>query len=514
MCATPAARALPAAGLDGAPWLLLRWLILLGRPWGAAASWQRLAPGPRCSLADESRGSRYFVWITDPHIDPYYGMHGQACQRVNAYETIQHRFGTMRCDPPIALLDSMVNAAAAVAHVVHADFLLFTGDFVRHRQFAMPDPYENVTSVVADVTRSLKWGFPASGILLGSLGNDDTPHNYELNITTDEPQNGWLANMASTFASEGVMPPAAEPTFAYGGFSEEQRGNLTFLTINTLIYAVKHVPMADPLPADPFGQLAWLRQRLEAASARRRPVWIVGHIPPGMETFGYTELWHPEYTRGYLEVVQDPVLGPWVAAQLFAHVHADEFRVLPSLLPGAGPVLLAGAVSPVYQSNPSFRLMEYDPQTGRPLGWSVYYSELPAGDDEPHWQLGYCSAEYEALAASVRARGSLQNAAFVEFSAQLVQGGPVWDAYATRYKSRYLSDLHFCGVDPLAGNYSALTRRACRDAYACAVRSWTAEQFEACSTRSSLAARNPDVGSPLVDGYYNVARAAHWYRLR
>merc|ERR1712232_400959 len=138
------------------------------------------------------------------------------------------------------------------------------------------------------------------------------------------------------------------------------------------IYSVWHTPASSHLPEDPFEQMAWLRQRLEAASAEGRSVWIVGHIPPGMETYGYTELWHQQYVKAYLNLVEDPKLGGCIAAQLFGHVHAEEIRVLPRAPPGAGPVLLMGAISPIFHNNPSFRLVEYDASTGRMLDYTDY----------------------------------------------------------------------------------------------------------------------------------------------
>ena len=78
-----------------------------------------------------------------------------------------------------------------------------------------------------------------------------------------------------------------------------------------------------------------------------------------METFGYEELWHQHYVESYLRVVQDEAYGGTIAAQLFGHVHADEIRLLPeSPTKESHPILLSGAISPVYQNNPSFKIVE------------------------------------------------------------------------------------------------------------------------------------------------------------
>ncbi len=40
---------------------------------------------------------------------------------------------------------------------------------------------------------------------------------------------------------------------------------------------------ADPSAAD--AQLAWLRQQLEEARANKQKIWVVGHIPPGVDLY-------------------------------------------------------------------------------------------------------------------------------------------------------------------------------------------------------------------------------------
>lgn len=75
----------------------------------------------------------------------------------------------------------------------------------------------------------------------------------------------------------------------------------------------------------------------------------------------------------YLKIVQDEGFAPVVAAQLFGHVHAEEIRIGTGF---GGPMLLSGALSPVYNNNPTFHLVEYDSSTGKLLDYMVYYTEI------------------------------------------------------------------------------------------------------------------------------------------
>jgi hypothetical protein len=51
----------------------------------------------------------------------------------------------------------------------------------------------------------------------------------------------------------------------------------------------------DSLPDDPFGQLAWLDQRLVNATAAGAKVYILGHIPPCVDSDSDKAFWHSQY---------------------------------------------------------------------------------------------------------------------------------------------------------------------------------------------------------------------------
>jgi len=400
---------------------------------------------------------------------------------------------------------------------------------MRHAQNVLPDPAGNVTNTIRAVSHVLA-GIGTSQSA-GALGNDDSPLDYELEITEDSEHNPWLFNVGEAMEGEGVMSPRIMTNYSYGGFFEEERGGLILLTINTIIYSTRHTPVPPPnqsLPVDPFGQLAWLRERLEHAAAEGRPVWIVGHIPPGIETYGYTELWHSIYLKAYLDMVQAPGLSRAVACQLFGHVHADEFRLLPGAQDGAGPILLAGAISPVFRNNPAFRMVEYDPATGRPLNYLVYYSAGMAkaeargeasAEQLLDWRLGYSAVQsYKPLQQSVSHLGAMQSEGFWALERDLEEGGEQWNRYAGWYKAQYVSDLMHCGTHPKAGNESMACRRACVSAYTCALRVSTLEDYKACRRAGAQAQTRPaSTAAPSLDAApesYEVARRASWEALR
>ena len=132
--------------------------------------------------------------------------------------------------------------------------------------------------------------------VFGTLGNSDAGLDYFMPITSNESVNPWFSQIGGSIEHAGLMTQGELQEFKHGGFFQAREGNLSILSLDTVIYAMDHLPIR-PLEADPFGQFAWLRQRLREAATAGQKVWIVGHVPPGIETFGYTELWHPQYVE-------------------------------------------------------------------------------------------------------------------------------------------------------------------------------------------------------------------------
>jgi len=289
------------------------------------------------------------------------------------------------------------------------------------------------------------------------------------------------------------MSEDSRAAYSYGGFFETEVGGLRILSINTLIYSVLHRPPA-PAPEDPFGQLAWLRSRLERTAAEGRRAWIVGHIPPGTETYSYTPLWRSQYVQAYLDLVEDPLLGSAIAAQLFGHVHADEFRVLPHAPPGAGPVLLTGALSPIYDGNPSFRLVEYDGASGKLLNIKVFWAQLPSEGGVLDWRFGYdYLSAYPTLRQAARRDGGLTNGAFASFSRSLWQSqmtrGEEFGTFADWYLTQAGSDLRCCVLEPAITYVVTLaTKQRYMGMLSCGMNITTDEQFDSCAQPHSIEA--------------------------
>jgi len=98
---------------------------------------------------------------------------------------------------------------------------------------------------------------------------------------------------------------------------------------------------------------------------------IVGHIPPTLDHFSFKAEWLDQFVVAYTQVIDQ--YADVVAAQLFAHLHQDTFRFMPSNRVEY-PIFLVGAVSPIFENNPSFRVWSY--KGAQLLDFTVYGAEL------------------------------------------------------------------------------------------------------------------------------------------
>ncbi|CAK9113488.1 unnamed protein product [Durusdinium trenchii] len=412
------------------------------------------------------------IWLTDFHIDPFYLTSERQCVKKNVSTLRNFSFGIMGCDPPMSLARSVVSAVEHLekSHEKKSDYVIFTGDFTRHHPETLQHPFENVSGIIGEVSSAMNHLRPGQYVF-GALGNDDNPANYFQNITSNKSSNRWFEAVGHQIETAHCMSKETRKQFNYGSFFEMQIGNLTILSIATVIYSVKHAP-ANTSGQDPFYQFAWLRQKLFEAVLENRKVWIVGHVPPGMETFGYSENWQPRFVQDYLDIVQDEVLGSVIAAQLFGHVHKDEIRLLPHPVRGAGPIFLSSALSPVYYNNPSFKTVTYDKHTGDFLDFDVFLTRI-SNVSALEWEFGYGFKRLYQLP-------NLSMESLATMASQLLEGESTWKSYAYWYTAGYPNDLQRFSANASDSPEEAAIRLFRRHQYVCAITIQSAESYQEC----------------------------------
>ncbi len=107
-----------------------------------------------------------------------------------------------------------------------------------------------------------------------------------------------------------------------------------------------------PNPAPAAAQIVWMEQQLDAARRSHEKVWVMTHIPPGVDPYGTAtkvlDLCSGGKPQMFLksEALPDAMsnYGDVIELAIFAHTHMDEMRLLK---PAAGGCSAGGCCSEV-----------------------------------------------------------------------------------------------------------------------------------------------------------------------
>lgn len=439
---------------------------------------------------DEATGT--FIWLTDIHYDPFYGQSASLgseigrlhpldsympskCQQHAECDKSDSTFGMKGCDSPFSLVQACISAAADA--VPKPDFVLVSGDFDHHR---CNDVYnaDNDTAVqslqnsMSEVVNLLRVEYPKPTPIIPTLGNNDVipdygldvkdAHKVLLNKASETFINLFLPSWSSTFDNDTIE---MKSTFREGGYyankiisPKASQVGLTILVLNTVIYSKNHSPDQTNI-TDPYQQFQWLDKSLASAKDNNCKVYIMGHIPPTIGSFRHTQFWHEIYIERYSQLIRG--YKDVVVAQLFGHLHSDEFRILP----GLPPLLIAPAITPIFGNNPSFRIVTFDRRTLTILDYETRFIDL---EDNT-------TAQWQSL-PSFRVAYSVPDISITSLRTVERDISTMDDALAT-----FLSRLHVKSK----GSVDIMCDKICRTEWKCTLTSFTNLEFERCKESST-----------------------------
>ncbi len=241
--------------------------------------------------------------------------------------------------------------------------------------------------------------FPATPIL-PVLGNNDADcGDYRL-----QPNGPFLADtlpiVHALLGNAGTEPGLAHAWTGYGN-AEATVDGLRILLTNTNFFSRNYQNKCRPRPgADPgFATIAWLKAELTAARRAHQPVWLVYHIPPGIN--GYASwrhgacpdhiiaMWQDRYAQPFADLLRG--FAGTIAASFAGHTHMDDFRLIGYQGRYFGFTLITPALSPIFGQNPAFRIVDFD-RAGTILDETTYgVTNLGEADAAIplHWQKEY-----------------------------------------------------------------------------------------------------------------------------
>jgi sphingomyelin phosphodiesterase acid-like 3 len=304
-------------------------------------------------------------------------------------------------------------------------FIIIDGDSLAHH---FPQLYQSIThaedrehyrkfvlKTMQFLALQLRKRYPNTRIFLTPGNNDDECGNYSI-----EARGRFLhdtANLVRNLArGDDAMQASWESLGSFEVALPTVRG-VRIISLNSIFFSEKYqaqqfsdncAVVPSPGPTEAF---AWLESRLNEAQAAHQKVWLMFHIPPGIDgystaaqyqtltkskpaseqlcTSAIVPMWVPEWTAQFDNLLEK-YRGTVIVA-LAGHTHTDDFRVIDPTSSDPPYVLISPAISPIYNQNPAFRTATYA-KDGSLLDASVYYlSNLTyASQSTPgEWQLEY-----------------------------------------------------------------------------------------------------------------------------
>lgn len=316
---------------------------------------------------------RKFIWLSDIHYDPYYGQRqaagGEHCKKSGS------KYGQIGCDTPRALIEDVLSNMKDEWIDIDSDtntidFVLITGCFCGHNTAKLNNPMNETITMLRDLSNMIIRSTSNNNniSIIPSLGNNDVIPDYYI----DTKNATVLLSMITDAFQPFFINEEERRTFSKGGYMARNVNRVTVLSLNTIIYSSNHQLAAEE-EEDPLDQFHWLKQQLDISRRSNKIVYIVGHVCPTVGSFRHQQMWHSSYLLTYNSILQN--YSDIITGQLYGHLHSDEFRLPPSSVE-ISPILITSSITPMYTTNPSYRLVQYDSINGTILDYNTKYMDL------------------------------------------------------------------------------------------------------------------------------------------
>ncbi len=306
-------------------------------------------------------------------------------------------------DSSYALYESSLMAIREDASA--AKFVVLSGDLIAHNfqckfgttfPTAKPGEYRGfVEKTIEYVMRELRAALPGVPVYAALGNNDSDCGDYEL-----DANGAFLADIGRILTADFPAGERANALrdFSVGGYYSARLpaplGHTRMLVLDDLFMSRQYATCggkADPAPA--AAQIAWLTEQLEVARRSKEKVWVMSHIPPGVNPYATAtkvlDLCSGGKPQVFLssEALPDAMsnYGDVITLAIFAHTHMDEMRLLKPVAAGAPPggvaIKMVGSISPINGNNPSFTVAQIDAATAQLKDYRVFVASNRTGPD-------------------------------------------------------------------------------------------------------------------------------------
>lgn len=409
--------------------------------------------------------------------------------RVNTFAELQSGCGVRGADSPWPLV--LTSLREARQHQPRPLFVTVSGDLLAHgfickfrKLTPSASPVESsafAAKTVAFVAQQLHDAFPSAPVYF-ALGNNDSGCGDYM----ETPESAFLKAAEVSFA---VNIPDAERSSFGGSFS--RRGDYsvvlpapmhnTRLIVLQDIFESTHYRECngEGSTAPAADQIAWLRAQLTKARQNGEQVWVMAHIPPGVDV--YTAYHRYLFAPGEACNVRQPQMflsspalgdtlaefGDIVRLAIFAHTHMDEIKLLAGPNGTAVPVKLVPSISPINGNDPSFIVAQVSPQTAILKDYEVYTASNAQGADwgreyrfsEVYHLPDFSANSVQQLTSALIADKAGEDQTSRAYERYFLSGGGtfaalglqrLWPEYSCSLRERDPAAFHRCMCSPAA----------------------------------------------------------------
>lgn len=341
-------------------------------------------------------------------------------------------------------------------------FVLISGDFLAHdfdqnyQKYATDKSKTAYTAFVAKtnayVAAVLRKAYPGVRIY-PTLGNNDSDcGDYAV-----APNGAFLKDFRDIW-SPIVGSRSFDRRFPTGGYYHADvpaLDGVRIIALNTNFFSTNYKnPCGTPGPDPGVRELVWLDDELRLARELGKRVWLLFHIPPGMDVYDTVKyggacpdmkaqtFWKDEYAQKYLAITA--AHRNTIAGSFAGHTHQDEFRI------ATGDFIhITPSVTPIFGNNPAFEIVDVR-RNGDIAGYTAWHLPNVAlpwareyAFDEAYAKTKYDTATLTQLAAEIGSNATTREQYFGYSSS----GAPKSTASALAAWPGY-----WCGLTAMTGS--------------------------------------------------------------
>jgi sphingomyelin phosphodiesterase acid-like 3 len=284
-----------------------------------------------------------------------------------------------------------------------ARFVTVSGDLIAHSftckfeavfpHSAVGDYRAFVEKTIEFVVGSLRGTLPGVPIYAALGNNDSDCGDYQLDANS-----AFLADTGKLMAADlaGEERRQAEKDFAAGGYFSVALPapveHARLLVLDNLFMSRRYQTCGGEEDAKPAAeQIAWMERQLNAAREKGEKIWVMAHIPPGVDAYstatkGKNICGGNEPTMFLLSEALPQAMaryGDVIKLAIFAHTHMDELRLLEPEKKTSDErgvaVKMVSSISPVDGNNPSFTVARIDSRTATLKDYRVFVASNQTG---------------------------------------------------------------------------------------------------------------------------------------